>query len=286
MSVLHRLPARDAAVGGATVRRVLPARQRRKVGPWVFLDHFGPVTGVASRDRDVLPHPHCALSTVSYLFEGAVEHRDSQGGHAVVRPGEVHWMRAGHGIVHSERAPADRLGRTVTSHGLQLWCAHPDGEEEQEPAFGSWTELPELDLRGARVRLLAGHGWGHQSPVAVTSPLIYAVAHLSAGQLLELPDHPERGLYTVSGRVAVDGEVAAPHEMLVLGAGARRAVATTDAVVAVLGGEPIGPRYMWWNLVHSDKGRLKEQAERWRSGGFPTIPGDDREFVPAPDFGP
>lgn len=272
------------------VRRVLPRRVLRKVGPWVFVDHFGPTSSVVTGERDVLPHPHCGLSTVSFLFEGATEHRDSTGGHAIVRPNEVHWMRAGHGIVHSERAPKDRIGQEQRSHGLQLWCAHPDGEEEQEPRFDSWRELPTLDVQGVRVDLLAGHGWGAESPVDVTSPLVYAVAHMAAGQTLWLPDHAERAVYVVSGAgqgaVVVDGQPVARHQLLSVGAGAHAMRAMSDCVVAILGGASIGERFIWWNLVHSNRERLREQAERWRRGEFPTIPGDDTEFIAAPELGP
>jgi redox-sensitive bicupin YhaK (pirin superfamily) len=283
MAVLHRLAPRAAAVGGMAVRRVLPRSHCRKVGPWVFLDHFGPARVVRSRAGDVLPHPHCGLSTVSYLFDGSIEHRDSVGGHAVVRPGEIHWMRAGHGIVHSERAPADRIGVEEDVAGLQLWCAHPDGEEDQDPSFGSWTELPELEVDGIRVHLLAGDGWGRRSPVEVTSPLVYALAHLPAGRHLSLPDHEERCVYPVSGRIAVDGEASGAHEMLVVDGAAARVVAIEHALVAILGGAAIGPRHMWWNLVHSDPERLQAQADRWRRGEFPEIPGDSDERVPGPD---
>jgi redox-sensitive bicupin YhaK (pirin superfamily) len=282
MAVLHHIPARAAHAGAAEVRRLLPSAACRKVGPWVFLDHFGPVEGVASRAHDVRPHPHCGLSTVSFLFEGEVWHRDSLGSDARVRPGEVHWMRAGHGIVHSERSPPERLGRRVRTHGLQLWCAHPDGAEEQEPRFDSWTDLPELDRDGVRVQLLAGEGWGAASPVAVTSPLVYALAHLRDGQRLPLPDHAERCVYAVQGRCGVDGEAAAPGALLVVDGAARAVEAQGDAVVAILGGDPIGPRHIWWNLVHSDPERLRAQARRWREGGFPAIPGDDAESIPAP----
>jgi redox-sensitive bicupin YhaK (pirin superfamily) len=286
MALLHRIPPRPAFANNPHVRRLLPSRLQRKVGPWVFVDHFGPVTSLVRADNDVRPHPHCGLSTVSYLFEGATEHRDSTGGHAVVRPGEIHWMRGGHGIVHSERSPKDRIGQTLPSHGLQLWCAHPDGQEEQEPRFDSWTELPELDVFGVRVQLLAGDGWGERSPVDVTSELIYALVHLKAGQRIDLPDHEERCAYAVSGAFAIDGDAAALHELLIVDGDAGPIVATEDSVVAILGGAAIGERHIWWNLVHSDKGRLEEQAARWRNGAFPTIPGDDGERIPAPDFGP
>lgn len=279
MPTIHRIPSRPAHVGSATVRRVLPHARCRQVGPWVFLDHFGPVDGPGG---DVAPHPHIGLSTVSYLFEGCVEHRDSTGGHALVRPGEIHWMRAGRGIVHSERVPARPEDRAARTHGLQLWCAHPDGEEDQAPRFASWRELPELDLGGVRVQLLAGEGWGRSSPVEVTSPLIYAMAHLAAGQRLALPDHEQRGVYPVQGRVAVDGDASGAHEMLVVDRAARELVAVDDAVVAVLGGDAIGTRHFWWNLVHSDPAVLKAQAERWRRGDFPEVVGDAGPRIQGP----
>lgn len=285
MSIVRRLQARSATVGGLSIQRLLPQAMQRKVGPWVFLDHFGPVEVVRSRAHDVRPHPHCGLSTVTFLFDGAIEHRDSTGGHVVVQPGEVHWMRAGHGIAHSERVPADRLGTLGRTHGLQLWCAHPDGEEEQEPRFDSYRELPTLDVDGVPVQLLAGTGWGAASPVDVTSPLVYAIAEVRAGQRLELPDHEERCVVPVSGSIALDGEVAGEHELLVSGPGRGWLQATHDAVVAILGGAPIGPRHMWWNLVHSDRERLREQAARYRGGDYPRIPGDET-FMEAPETGP
>lgn len=285
MTTLHRLPPRLAQVGGATLRRLLPHRLCRKVGPWVFVDHFGPVTLTVGPQHDVLPHPHCGLSTVSFLFQGQVVHRDSTGGHALVQPGEIHWMRAGHGITHSERIPASQHGTTQVRAGLQLWCAHPDGQEEQAPGFESWTELPELDVEGVRVQLLAGHGWSRRAPVRVTSPLVFALAHLRAGQSLALPDHPERCVAALQGEIAVDGDAAA-GDTLVVDPGARSVTAASDALVLILGGDPIGPRHMWWNLVHSDPERLRAQAERWRSGDFPPIPGDDDDAIPAPDWGP
>lgn len=277
-----RIPARKASVGAAEVRRVLPHHTARKVGPWVFLDHFGPHERTVTRDGDVLPHPHCGISTVSYLFAGQVEHKDSTGGHAIVRPGEIHWMRAGHGVVHSERAPDALVGQRSVSHGLQLWCAHADGEEEQEPSFASWSDLPTLDVEERAVQLLAGNGWGAESPVSTTSNLVYAIAELKAGQSVPLPDHAERSVYPVAGKVAVGGTVSEEFEMLVIEAGPARVEATTDATVAILGGDPVGKRFMWWNLVHSDRDRLAEQAQRWRDRGFPSIPGDDEAFIPAP----
>jgi redox-sensitive bicupin YhaK (pirin superfamily) len=285
MSIVHQLSPRAAQVGGFSIDRLLPQRACRKVGPWVFLDRFGPASSVRSARHDVLPHPHCGLSTVSYLFAGSVEHRDSAGGHAIVRPGEIHWMRGGHGIVHSERVPRDEIGKTGEAFGLQLWCAHPDGEEEQDPRFDSWTELPVLDLAGVRVRLLAGTGWEHESPVDVTSPLVYAVAELEAGQRLSLPDHEERCVYPVLGEIAVEG-VRTERDLIVVDRHAGHIEACSTARVVILGGDAIGPRFIWWNLVHSDQGRLREQAERWRRGEFPSIPGDDVEFIPAPQHGP
>jgi len=224
MPLLQQLPAKTAQVGGTSLRRALPQRSLRKVGPWVFLDHFGPRDVLISAEHDVRPHPHCGLSTVSYLFHGATEHRDSTGGHAIVRPGEIHWMRGGQGIAHSERAPADRIGTTQRVHGLQLWCAHPD--------------------------------------------------------------HEERCVYPLDGCVAVDGEHVPQHSLGGVAPGPSAVLAIDATRVVILGGAPISHRYIWWNLVHSDKGRLKEQAERWRRGEFPRVPGDEEAFIPAPDYGP
>ena len=249
----------------------------------MFLDRFGPSTVTLTPDMDVRPHPHAGLSTVTFLFAGSVEHRDSEGGHALVRPDEIHWMRGGSGIVHSERVPRDLLGTKADVAGLQLWCAHPDGEEEQEPGFGSWRELPELDVQGVRVQLLAGNGWAEESPVDVTSNLVYAMAHLRAGDVLSLPDHEERCLYPFEGTISVDGEVSS-EDLLVVDMTAQEATAVTDCTLAVLGGDRIGKRHIWWNLVHSDPKRLRELAEQWRNQEFKPIPGDDEEFIPAPDW--
>lgn len=232
---------------------------------------------------DVPPHPHCALSTVTYLFDGAVEHRDSTGGHAVVRPGEIHWMRSGHGIVHSERSPATHRIGGLSAHGLQLWCAHPDGEEEQAPRFDSWRSLPTLDVEGIAVELLAGEGWGSASPVAVTSPLLLAHAHLPAGARLALPDVPEVAVAVLEGQVGVAGTRVAANE--IWSCRGSTIEASVPSHVLVLGGDPIGERFMWWNLIHSDLGRLREQADRYRRGEFPEIP-EDPGFMPAPLSGP
>ncbi|MFT5583483.1 MAG: redox-sensitive bicupin YhaK (pirin superfamily) [Cognaticolwellia sp.] len=277
------IDARDRDLGGGfVVKRTLPTVKCRKVGPWVFADHFGPHSAIASTKGDVRQHPHIGLSTVTYLFDGSIEHRDSTGGHAIVRPGEIHWMRAGHGIVHSERAPRDTIGQEVQSHGLQLWCAHPDGEEDQEPHFGSWTDLPELDLDGVRVELLCGSGWGHESPVEVTSPLIYALAHIKAGQRLALPEHQELCAYVVSGAISALNTSVKAHQMLVFDAERGDIQAQQDSVVAILGGDAIGERRIWWNMVHSNPETLKVQAERWRNGGFPSVPDDIADHMPAP----
>jgi redox-sensitive bicupin YhaK (pirin superfamily) len=286
LTVLHRLLPKSTDLGGGiVVERVLPNAACRKVGPWVFLDSFGPAEMTLSPKMDVRPHPHCGLSTVTFLFAGAMEHRDSTGGHAVVRAGEIHWMRGGHGVVHSERVPRDLVGTKGTLGGLQLWCAHPDGEEDQDPSFNSWTSLPTIDVEGVAVELLAGNGWQAESPVDVTSNLVYAIASAKAGQRLPLPDHEERCVLALDGKLVVDGEPAGA-EMVVVDGRTTEVVATTDARVLILGGDAIGPRHMWWNLVHSDRDRLKEQARRWREGEFPTIEGDDEEFIPAPPDGP
>jgi len=283
VKLIHHLRARKATVGGGSVQRVLPQARCRQVGPWVFVDHFGPSSGPG---MDVPPHPHIGLSTVTWLFDGCVEHRDSTGGHALVGPGEVHWMRAGAGITHSERVPADRGRRARRTHGLQLWCAHPDGEEDQAPRFDSWRDVPELKVAGVPVTLVAGTGWGEASPVDVTSPLVYAIGALRRGDTLPLPDHAERAVYVVSGEVQVAGVAIGTHEMAVVGSGAGQVRSDGPAVVAILGGAPIGERFIWWNLVHSDPAVLRQQAERWQRGGFPEVVGDPGPRVEGPDWLP
>lgn len=264
------------------VARALPRRERRFVGPFCFLDHFGPHTAIGRADGGVAPHPHIGLATVTYLFDGAILHRDSLGSAQRIVPGDVNWMTAGRGIVHSERTPPEQVGVEGVTHGLQIWVALPQAHEDDPPSFehAPSATVPVLEEPGARLRVLLGAWRGVTSPVRVWSPLTYVIAELAAGARLEVPAfQPERGLYVVDGEVEVDGE-AAPlvgHELAVLTAGApARLHAHAPTRLALFGGAPLdGPRYLLWNFVASSPARLEQARLDWIARRFPPVPGDD-----------
>lgn len=281
------LQGKQAPVGDFQVVRALPQRERRLVGPFCFLDHMGPHTAVGTAGSGVGPHPHIGLSTVTYLFEGEVLHRDSLGTEQLITPGDVNWMTAGRGIAHSERTPAHLVGRSSTMHGLQIWCALPADAEECEPSFQhvGKAELPLLEAQGASVRVVLGRWDGAASPVKVTSPTFYVVAELEAGATLELPtEFSERAVYVVDGTVGLDGQSLERTQLAVLEPKAAGCLtALTAARVAVLGGEPLeGPRFMWWNFVSSRKERLEQAKADWKHRRFPLIPGDSEDRIPMP----
>jgi redox-sensitive bicupin YhaK (pirin superfamily) len=281
------IDARARDLGGFTVGRVLPAPARQMIGPFIFFDHMGPADFPPGRGIDVRPHPHIGLATVTYLFAGEIVHRDSLGSHQPIRPGDVNWMTAGRGIVHSERTGAGPRRGGSHLDGLQLWVALPLEHEETEPEFHHHParELPTLDLAGGRVRVLAGSAFGERSPVRTFSPLFYADAALRAGGELALPqEYEERAAYIVSGAVECGGERAERGRMLVLTAGARASLrALSEARVALIGGAPIdGERHIFWNFVSSSRARIEQAKRDWREGRFPRVPGDDQEFIPLP----
>jgi redox-sensitive bicupin YhaK (pirin superfamily) len=274
--------------GGFVVRRLLPAAAQRSVGPFVFFDHFGPITAQPHDRHDVRPHPHIGLATVTYLFEGAGLHRDSTGAVQRIEPGAINWMTAGRGIVHSERTPDDLRGTVRRSHGLQLWCALPAADEEIAPSFAHTPAeaIPALEVGGARVRVLVGEAWGVVSPVVVRSPTLYLDIALAAADALPLPLAVERAVYVVDGAVRLDGALLEPQTMTVLAAGEEPMLsADGDARVVLIGGEPLGTRHLWWNFVSSRKERLVQAADDWRAGRFPAVPGET-EFIPLPETGP
>jgi len=285
------IPGRARDLGdGFQVRRVLPAPQRMTVGPFIFFDHMGPVQLAAGHGMDVRPHPHIGLATVTWLFDGEVLHRDSLGSEQLIRPGELNWMTAGRGIVHSERSPTSARASGAHVHGLQLWVALPDALEAIEPAFQhvAADALPEVDVGGARLRVLAGSAYGVESPAQVHSPLFYVDARLAAGADLELPmEHTQRALYLVGGAVACDGTTYGPGTMLVFQPGVAVRIRALEAThMVLLGGAPIGQRHIWWNFVASTAERIEAAKAAWRAGGFPSVPGDTAEFIPLPeDFG-
>jgi redox-sensitive bicupin YhaK (pirin superfamily) len=279
--------------GGFLVRRLLPAAAVRAVGPFVFFDHFGPIEARPEDQHDVRPHPHIGLATVTYLFEGAMQHRDSTGVVQRIEPGAINWMTAGRGIVHSERTPDDLRARTRRSHGLQLWAALPEADEAIEPSFSHTPAgaIPAVQVNGAALRVLIGEAFGLASPVPTRSPTLYVDIALVAGATIELPAAlaRERALYGVDAGFEVDGAAVAPNVMAVVPEGARVALSAANAARLVLiGGEPLGPRFMWWNFVASSKDAITQAAEAWATQpnpSFPRVPGET-EFIPLPERRP
>jgi redox-sensitive bicupin YhaK (pirin superfamily) len=279
-------------LGGFEVRRALPARERQMVGPFIFFDQMGPGEFLTGKGLDVRPHPHIGLSTVTYLFDGEILHRDSLGSEQPIRPGELNWMTAGRGIAHSERTDAQKRDRTNRLFGIQSWVALPREAEETAPDFAHHgaEALPFTEDGGMRLRLIAGEGWGLRSPAAVSSPLFYADAELAPGAAMPMADgHEERAAYVVRGSVEVAGTSFEAGRMLLF----RRGDAMTlragrdGARLLLLGGAAMeGPRYIFWNFVSSSRERIEEAKRDWKDGRFGTVPGDEREFIPLPEGRP
>lgn len=279
--------SRSRDLGGFSVRRVLPAKACRHIGPFIFFDQMGPATFPAGEGIDVRPHPHIGLETVTYLFDGEILHRDSLGVVQPIRPGEVNWMTAGRGIVHSERSGEEERARSSSLYGIQAWVALPDGLEEADPAFAHYdkAKLPEIEAEGIWMRLIAGEAFGASSPVVTGSRLFYAHAEAAAGSKLTLPDgFAERAVYVVSGGL-VSGSTAVEAGQLGVvenGAGGELQL-TRDSRLMLLGGDPPeSRRHLWWNLVSSSQERIEQAKADWRDGRFPKVPGDD-EFIPLPE---
>ncbi|MEZ5998861.1 MAG: pirin family protein [Hyphomonas sp.] len=286
--------ARDLG-GGFRVRRILPHASQRMVGPFIFFDHFGPVTYAPGEGFDVRPHPHIGLATVTYLFDGAIRHRDSLGTDIEIRPGAVNWMTAGRGIVHSERTPDRERETGQPLHGLQTWVALPLAHEETEPSFvhHAADTLPEFERGGAQWRVIAGEAFGHLSPVQFPWPILYAAFEAPGGASTLFPADmaEERALYVVTGGVEIDDSVVAEGNMLVLQEGLDVAVRMLPGTKGVIcGGTAMdGPRRIDWNFVASDMDRIAAAREDWKAatenGGtdrFPAVPGDEAEWVPLP----
>jgi redox-sensitive bicupin YhaK (pirin superfamily) len=273
---------------GFTVRRLLPSPARRMVGPFIFVDHMGPVGMQPGRGLDVRPHPHINLATVTYLFEGEILHRDSLGSEQPIRPGAVNWMTAGRGIAHSERTPALERKSGPRLHGMQLWVALPTAHEEDEPSFHhhAAADIPELGRPGARLRVIAGAAYGVRSPVEVLSPLFYVEARLEAGATLALPEeYAGRAAYVAEGAVVSDGARHGESSLLVYRPGAQASITAAEAArVMLLGGAPLdGERHIWWNFVSSSPERIERAKEEWRSERWARVPGDDVERIPLPE---
>ncbi|MGI4941714.1 MAG: pirin family protein [Janthinobacterium lividum] len=275
-------------LGGFEVRRALPSRERQMVGPFVFFDQMGPGEFLTGRGLDVRPHPHIGLSTVTYLFDGSIMHRDSLGTQQPITPGDVNWMTAGRGIAHSERTGAALRTHGNRLFGIQSWVALPRDAEEAEPDFAhhAAADLPVLDDAGVRLRLIAGEGWGLRAPVATRSSLFYADVQLAPGAAVPLPDaHEERAAYVLDGEVEVTGDRFGPGRMLVFRAGDQLALrgGPAGARMLLLGGAVMdGPRHLFWNFVSSRPERIEQAKADWRAGRFAAVPGDEKEFIPLP----
>lgn len=284
-SIGLRIESKRKDLGGFSVRRVLPAPDRRMVGPFIFFDHMGPADFDAGQGIQVRPHPHIGLATITYLFEGQIMHRDSLGSVQPIRAGAVNLMTAGRGIVHSERASDDDRRTGSRLHGIQSWMALPAAREESEPAFvhHAADSLPELQHDGVTVRVIVGEAFGRRSPVEVASPTLYLECRMPAGTALTLPGScRELAAYVVSGELRIDGQQYRDGVMAVArDARTPRLEAVTDSRVMVIGGEPLGEREIWWNFVSSSRQRLEQARQDWQEQRFAAVPGET-EFIPLP----
>ena len=288
MTILRVIDSRERDLGGFVVRRVLPYEGGQMVGPFIFFDHLGPTQFAPGFGIDVRPHPHIALATVTYLFAGSLEHRDSLGTVREILPGDVNWMSAGRGIVHSERTP--RAARTSGEyvHGIQSWVALPDGQEDGEPSFEHYpaAALPSRAADGVKLTVIAGEAFGMRSPVATLWPTLYVDVQITQGAAFEVPpDAMERAIYVVQGGLEVGTTAAAVGQLLLLESGTSPAVrAVGDARVMLLGGGPFPtPRHIWWNFVASSYERIENAKQRWERRQFPEVPGET-EFIPLPHY--
>ncbi len=276
-------------LGDFKVRRTLPSKARTMVGPFIFVDQFGPAQLAAGHGMDVRPHPHINLSTVTYLFDGAIEHRDSLGSHAVIEPGAVNLMTAGRGIVHSERSPGSARAEGPRFYGMQTWLALPDGQEEIDPAFAhiAADDLPLVETPGVSARVLMGSLWGATAGTTCHAPTIYADILLDAGARVPIDaDADERAVVVTEGAASIDGTPLDVFTLYVLAPGATITLeASTASRVMLLGGGAFTtPRHVFWNFVSSSRDRINAAKHDWKGGRFPTVPGDDKEYIPLPEI--
>jgi len=273
-------------LGQFEVRRVLPSRKRTMVGPFIFVDEFGPAELEVGAGMGVRPHPHINLATVTWLFDGAIDHRDSLGSYATIRPGQVNLMTAGKGIVHSERSPAEERGSVSKMFGMQTWLALPDGREEIDPAFEAVTDLPVVEDQCVKAHVIMGELWGKRAATTTYADTIYAEIHLAPTGAIPLEvSADERAVMLVEGEAKVDGVDLVPYQLAVLEPG-RNMTLTSErgGRVMLLGGEAFtSRRHVWWNFVSSDRDRIRQAADDWNNGRFPTVPGDEKEFIPLPE---
>jgi redox-sensitive bicupin YhaK (pirin superfamily) len=292
------IASRPRDLGGFSVRRVLPEATHHMVGPFIFFDHMGPAHFEAGHGMDVRPHPHIGLATVTYLFEGKIRHRDCLGSDQLIEPGDINWMTAGHGVVHSERTPDDVRQAGGNSNGIQCWVALPNEFEETTPSFHHHTSrtLPEFTIEGIKLKLLLGEAFGKKSPVVIHSDLFYLEARFAKGQRLKIPaDGRESAAYVASGEIRIGQEISQGENQITVPAGSMVVAnddedlfieASQDSKVMLFGGKPVGVRFIFWNFVASSKEKLEIAKKEWQAGGprkggrFSPIPGDDKEFIP------
>lgn len=284
-AILKIIRPRQKDLGGFSVRRLLPVAGQQMVGPWIFFDHMGPAAFPAGSGINVRPHPHINLATVTYLFDGEILHRDSLGSLQPIVPGDINLMVAGSGIVHSERERPEVTASEHRLHGLQLWLVLPVADEETAPAFYHYpaAQIPQLSVDGVTVRVIMGSAYGQTSPVKQFAETLYLEAHLKAGQCLQLPQAAERALYVASGQVQLRDSLLEQYEMAVLDANTAVTIqANSDSRIALIAGESMGKRFIEWNFVSSRRERIEQAKADWQQGRFPTVPGDDLEFIPLP----
>ncbi|OKH45249.1 hypothetical protein NIES2101_27050 [Calothrix sp. HK-06] len=285
MSIRHLVEPEVKNLGGFTARRSLPSKGNQMIGPFIFFDHLGPAVLPPGKGVDVRPHPHINLATVTYLFEGALMHRDSLGTVQEIHPGAVNWMTAGSGIVHSERSPDRERANKSAIHGIQTWVVLPSEHEETDPWFRHYPAeaLPTWESNGAFIKLIAGQASGYTSPVQVFSPMVYLDVVLTPNTSFTVPnDYPEVAVYSVTEGLSLNDKHVEQHRLAILQPNSQLTIsATTDARCIVIGGEPLGTRYKWWNFVSSRIERIEEAKADWHENNFPTVP-DETEFIPLP----
>lgn len=290
MNVIDTITPISHDLGDFQVRRVLPAKERRMVGPFIFVDQFGPAQMDIGRAMDVRPHPHINLATVTWLFggeyAGAIEHRDSLGSHSIIRPGQVNLMTAGSGIVHSERSPGPEREAGPKLYGMQTWLALPDGKEEIPPAFEAVADLPVIEDQCVTARVIMGELWGEKAPTTTYAETIYAEILLGPSGAIPIEaDADERAVMLVGGEATLDGRPLKLYELAVLRPGAEMVLdSKTGGRVMLLGGEAFSTRrHVWWNFVSSSRDRIEQAKRDWKEGLFPKVPGDEVEFIPLPE---
>ena len=286
MTILKIVTPVSHDLGSFEVRRAVPSAECRMVGPFVFVDQFGPAQLALGEGMDVRPHPHINLATVTWLFEGGIDHRDSLGTFSTIHPGTVNLMTAGSGIVHSERSPASERAGGPKLYGMQTWLALPDGREEIAPAFEAISDLPVIDARGAQARIVMGSLWGARAPTTTYAETIYAEIALAPGGAIPIDaEADERAVMLVGGEASLDGEPLTVFDLNVLRPGEPMALRSESGGRAMLlGGEAFANRrYVWWNFVSSDRDRIEQAKTDWREGRFARVPGDEEEFIPLPE---